>query len=105
MKLAVMLFMFFTTAVTTFEANAEEPQKFRSPMEEVNYGIGVEVIRNYKNLGIDIDLEMVIKGMKDGLSGKTLIPDKELRRIMTTFQTEIRQKNFRNRVDTNTNKQ
>jgi hypothetical protein len=96
--------MFFTTSVTTFNVSAEEIQKFRSPMEEVNYGIGVEVIRNYKNLGIDIDLEMVIKGMKDGLSGKTLIPEKELRRIMTTFQTEIRQKNSRSRVEINSNK-
>jgi FKBP-type peptidyl-prolyl cis-trans isomerase len=61
-------------------------------MDKVNYGIGVEVIRNYKNQGTEIDLDQVIKGMKDGLSGQTLIPEKELRKIMTAFQTELRQR-------------
>lgn len=74
------------------QAGAEESGMFRSPMDKVNYGIGLEVVRNFKNQGIDVDLDMVIKGMKDGVSGNSLIPDKELRKIMTAFQTELRQK-------------
>ena len=74
------------------QAHAEEQQVFRSPMDQVNYGIGVEVVRNFKNQGIEVDLDMVIKGMKDGLSGKILVSEKELRKTMTAFQTELRQK-------------
>lgn len=76
-----------------FHASAEETQVFKSPMDKVNYGIGVEVARNFKNQGIEVDLDMVIKGLKDGLSGeKLLISEKELRKTMTAFQSELRQK-------------
>ena len=85
-------------------ASAEETQNFRSPMDKVNYGIGVEVIRNFKNQGVQIDIDQVIKGMKDGLSGQTVIPDKELRRIMTDFQTELRQRKSRSRTEIPVNK-
>jgi FKBP-type peptidyl-prolyl cis-trans isomerase FklB len=61
-------------------------------MDQVNYGIGVEVVRNFKNQGIDVDLDMVIRGMKDGLSGNIRVSEKEIRKTMTAFQTELRQK-------------
>lgn len=86
------------------QAGADELQVFRSPMDKVNYGIGVEVIRNFKNQGMEIDLDMVIKGMKDGLSGKLLVPEKELRKTMTDFQTELRQKKTRSRAESPSNK-
>ena len=97
MKLKLLLLAGLVLAVA--QAGAEELQSFRSPMDKVNYGIGVEVIRNYKNMGVEIDLDTVIKGMKDGLSGQTAIPEKELRRIMTDFQTELRQRKARNRIE------
>lgn len=95
MKITTMMIAGFALAAA--QAGAAEPQVFRSPMDKVNYGIGVEVIRNYKSQGVEIDLDMVIKGMKDGLSGKIVVPEKELRRTMTDFQTELRQKRSRSR--------
>jgi UDP-GlcNAc:undecaprenyl-phosphate/decaprenyl-phosphate GlcNAc-1-phosphate transferase len=86
------------------QVGAEQLQTFRSPMDKVNYGIGVEVIRNFKNQGVEIDLDMVIKGMKDGLSGNIAIPEKDLRQIMTAFQTELRQKRSKNKTDSPSNK-
>jgi len=91
MKLILIMVM-AGIGVSAFQAYAEEQQSFRSPMDKVNYGIGVEVVRNFKNQGMEVDLDMVIKGMKDGLSGKILVPEKELRKSMTEFQTELRQK-------------
>jgi hypothetical protein len=59
----------------------------------VNYRIGVNVVRNFKQQGIDIDLEMVVKGMQDAFSGgMILMSEDELRAIMTTFQNELRDK-------------
>lgn len=74
------------------QANAGENQVFRSPMDKVNYGIGVEVVRNFRNQGIEVDLDQVIKGMKDGLSGHVQLSEKELHRVMLAFQNELRQK-------------
>lgn len=72
--------------------NAAELQAFKSPIDKVNYGIGVEVVRNFKSQGIEVDLDLVIKGMKDGLSGTVQLPEKELRRLMSDFQSELRRK-------------
>jgi FKBP-type peptidyl-prolyl cis-trans isomerase len=90
MKLKLMMVM--GIGLLPAQVHAEEQQVFRSPMDQVNYGIGVEVVRNFKNQGIEVDLDMVIKGMKDGLSGKILVSEKELRKTITAFQTELRQK-------------
>lgn len=90
MKMKLMIVV--AGALLAAQVCAEENQTFRSPMDKVNYGIGVEVIRNFKNQGMDVDLDMVVKGMKGGLSGNVLISEKELRKMMTAFQTELRQK-------------
>ena len=75
------------------EAFAGEPQQLKTPEEMTNYSIGVEVIRNFKKQGMDINLDLVIKGMKDALSGgKLLLSDKEIRKAMNAFQAELRQK-------------
>jgi len=37
----------------------------QSQKEKVSYGIGVEAGRNFKRNELDIDLELVIKGLKD----------------------------------------
>jgi FKBP-type peptidyl-prolyl cis-trans isomerase len=72
--------------------SAEGPPAFRSDMDKVNYGIGVDVVRNFQSQGVKINLDLLIQGLKDGLSGKVTISDKELRKIMTGFQTELRQR-------------
>ena len=102
MKIGLLLVVGLVIVAT--QAGAEGLQTFRSPMDKVNYGIGVEVIRNYKNQGMEIDLDTVIKGMKDGLSGHIAIPEKELRRIMTDFQTELRQKRAKSKAELPLNK-
>jgi FKBP-type peptidyl-prolyl cis-trans isomerase FklB len=72
---------------------AGEQPAFKTQLDRVNYGIGVNVIRNFKQQGIDIDLDMVIKGMKDALSGEKLIMSEgELRKIMNDFSSELRRK-------------
>ena len=74
-------------------AHAQEPSPFRSQQDKINYGIGVNVIRNFKQQGVDVGLDMVIKGMQDAFSGgKILIGEEELRAVMTSFQNELRRK-------------
>ncbi len=74
-------------------AHAEEHQVVNSPMDKLNYGIGVETARNLKNQGVDVNLDLLIQGLKDGLSGKPLlVPDKELRGAIVSFQSELRRR-------------
>ncbi len=72
---------------------AEGPDALTDYKEKVSYAIGVETVRNFKNKGVDFDLDMVLKGMKDGLAGTgTLISEKELRSVLISVQSELRRK-------------
>jgi FKBP-type peptidyl-prolyl cis-trans isomerase len=75
------------------QVSAGEPAVLKTQKDMVNYGIGVNLMRNFKQQGIEIDLDLVIKGMRDEASGqKLLVSEKELSATMAGFQTEIRQK-------------
>jgi len=70
-------------------------QPLKTQQDKINYSIGVSTIRNFKQYGTgkEINLEMLIRGMKDELSGKQLLmSEKELRSALTAVQTEIMQR-------------
>jgi len=72
-------------------AYAGEPQALKTPKDKVNYSIGVSVIRNFKQQGVDMDLDRVIQGMKDALSGDSLLmTEEDLRATLMAIQTDIR---------------
>ena len=74
-------------------AGAAEEAVLKTPMDKVNYGIGINLMRNFKYQGIDVDLDLVIKGMRDAQGGgKLLMSEDEMRKIMTAFQAEVRKK-------------
>jgi FKBP-type peptidyl-prolyl cis-trans isomerase FklB len=75
------------------QANAEEIKTLDSLTDKQSYGIGVDLARNFKRLNIQFNLDTFIKGMKDVLSGeKLLMSEKELRLIMSAYQSELMQK-------------
>lgn len=61
--------------------------------DKVSYGIGVQVAKTLKNQGIDINSDLLIKGLRDALSGqKLLMSDDELNNTMAALQQEMTQK-------------
>lgn len=75
------------------QANAEEAQVLKTQRDVQSYGIGVNVAKSFKRDAVDIDLGLLVKGMKDVMAGdKLLMPEKELRLAMNSFQSELRQK-------------
>ena len=72
---------------------AEDQLQQKGQKEKISYAIGVETARNFKNQGVDFDLEYVLKGMKDGMAnGSLLLSDKELRSLLISVQSELRRK-------------
>jgi len=86
-------------AVVLFTAQcAQEPTELKTEKDKVNYGIGVSVAKNFKQQGIDVDVDMMVKGLKDELGGKKLLmSDDELRKTMTAYQQELRRKQMQAR--------
>jgi FKBP-type peptidyl-prolyl cis-trans isomerase FklB len=75
------------------QVNAEETSPIKSQNDKLSYGLGVDMARNIKKQNLEVDTELIIKGIKDGLAGgKLLISDKELRGVMNDLKNEMRKK-------------
>lgn len=82
-------------AVTLVSASlpAQETPVLNSEVDRVNYGIGVGVARNFSNQGLEVNLDLVIRGMRDAHAGAPLLlTEEELARTMNAFQKELRQR-------------
>ena len=74
-------------------ANKPQPASVKTPIDKASYALGVEVAKNLKTQGIEINKDLMIKGITDVLSGeKLLFTDQELRKTMEDFQADIRRK-------------
>lgn len=83
MSVAGMLLM-------SLQGQAEDQSPLKTQRDKVSYGIGVDMIRNFKKQGIDVDLDLVIKGMRDGSAGaKLLISDAEMIKNLADYQKEL----------------
>jgi FKBP-type peptidyl-prolyl cis-trans isomerase len=65
----------------------------KSDKDKLSYGIGADLGRNLKRLEIEVDPELVRKGLLDALSGaKPMMSDEEVRGVLTGLQAQIQRK-------------
>ncbi|HET7831615.1 MAG TPA: FKBP-type peptidyl-prolyl cis-trans isomerase [Gallionella sp.] len=73
------------------QANAAEMPVLKTDKEKLSYVIGVSTGRNFKKAGTDVDLDLMMKGIKDGMAGEKLpVTEKELRKVMNGYQSDVR---------------
>jgi len=74
-------------------AGAAETPQLKTQKDKISYGIGVDVARNFKRLGVDVDMDVLVKGLKDGMAGeKLMMTEDDLRATMTAYMEDLRQK-------------
>jgi hypothetical protein len=72
---------------------AADPVVLKSEKDRINYAIGVNMINTVKQQGGEVNLDIMIKGMMDGLTGENLLmSEDELRRILAARQSELAEK-------------
>ena len=71
---------------------AEDKPAFKDPKEKSSYSIGANWGNNLKRQDVEVDLEAMIKGLKDGLAGKSALTDQELREALNALNQELRTK-------------
>lgn len=75
------------------QVSAGEPPVFKTQKEKVSYGIGVDMSRNFKQQGLDLDADNVMKGFRDESSGgKLLMTEEDIRATLSAYQNELLQK-------------
>lgn len=73
---------------------------FQNKRDALSYAVGVNTARNLSKEGMDVNTEMVLKGMSDALNGnRTLLSEKEMRSAMSGLITDMRQKMRSNRKE------
>jgi FKBP-type peptidyl-prolyl cis-trans isomerase len=74
-------------------AGAAETPQLKTQKDKISYGIGVDVARNFKRLGVDIDMDVLVKGLKDGMAGeKLMMTEDDLRATISAYMEDLRQK-------------
>jgi FKBP-type peptidyl-prolyl cis-trans isomerase len=74
----------------TGSAVGADETTLKSEKDKVSYTIGVFSGKNLKQQSVDVDRDIMLKGIKVGLSGeKILLTDQEMQEVMTAFQKEL----------------
>jgi len=85
--------VFIAIILLAGQVNAQESQPLKSQKEKISYIIGMDLGNNFKKQSVDIDPDILARGIKDALSGaKPQLSDQEARESMTSFEKEIRAK-------------
>lgn len=91
MLFAVMVFAFSLLTNAGCEKKSMETQK-----DKVSYSIGWQIGGNFKSQNIDVDTDIILRGIKDAQSGaKPELTEKEMQEVMMTFQNEMREKQMK----------
>ena len=70
--------MLIMTGLATMIANAASKDDLKDQKKRFGYGLGANYARNLKQNNLDVDLDMFLQGMRDFLSGESLMSDQEI---------------------------
>ena len=75
------------------QAGAEGPKAPETQKEKVSYTIGADTGRVLRQQEIEVDIDLLVKGLKDGLSGgKLLMNDQDIEAARNSVQNELKRK-------------
>ncbi len=80
----------FGVLILACRAGAGESQSLKTQKERVSYTIGVDTARVLRQQEIEVDLDILVRGLRDGMSGeKLLMTDQELLATREATQKEL----------------
>jgi FKBP-type peptidyl-prolyl cis-trans isomerase len=79
-----------TAAATASPSPADST--FKTEKDKVSYAIGKQVADNLTRQSLDVDPDVLMKGLKDELAGKSLMTDAEAHTTMSQLFAELRAK-------------
>jgi FKBP-type peptidyl-prolyl cis-trans isomerase FklB len=79
-----------SSAASPSPALSDSPLKTQK--DKVSYAIGMQVANNLNRQSLDVDPDVLMKGLKDTMAGKSLMTDAEARTTMSQVFAELRAK-------------
>ena len=75
------------------EAEAAAPAEELTQMQKVSYCIGLDMGGNFKQMELDVDTDLLTKGLKAGLTdADPMFTKEEIQKVMMEFQKEMMEK-------------
>ncbi|MEN6424634.1 MAG: peptidylprolyl isomerase [Phycisphaerales bacterium] len=88
-----MLLVFGALAVTVpagLARAAVDPNEFKTEIDKVSYIIGSQFASRMKAQGVDVSVEMLVRGIRDALAGQqSPFSEEEQKTIMSAFQQQL----------------
>jgi len=89
----LLLMVMFVACGKAASESAAKPLKSEdldSQKKKVSYAIGLDIGKNFKARAMDIDMEILIQGLRDAQgSGEPLLKQEEIQQVMTQFQQDM----------------
>jgi FKBP-type peptidyl-prolyl cis-trans isomerase len=81
-------------SLSAYPKDKQEPSpRLVTQQSQTSYAIGVEMARNFKRLGLNLDIDTIIKGLRDGTEGKALLlSEEELRKTLESHYASLKDK-------------
>jgi FKBP-type peptidyl-prolyl cis-trans isomerase FklB len=89
---SLLLVIFGACGKTAGVASAKtlKTEDLNSQKKKVSYAIGLDIGKNFKERAMDVDMEILIQGLRDAQgSGKPLLSSEEIQKTMTQFQQDM----------------
>jgi FKBP-type peptidyl-prolyl cis-trans isomerase FklB len=84
------LLALFGILLLASQVNAEENLVLKNQKDKISYIIGMDIGRNLKKQSIDLDPDVLARGIKDAISGrKALMTEQEIQETTAAFQKEM----------------
>lgn len=81
--------LLLASGCTAGEKKAAKPE-LKDLKDKVSYSIGLNIGQDFKRQDMDIDADLLAKGIKDAVSGaQPLLTEEQIRETITTYQKEM----------------
>ena len=88
-----LLLMIFSACGKAASDSAAKPLKaedLNDQKKKVSYAIGLDIGKNFKERAMDLDMEILIQGLRTAqASGQPLLSSEEIQKVMTQFQQDM----------------
>lgn len=89
--------IFIVLAGQTWAADMTE---IKTEKDKLSYSIGASIGKNLKKDASDVNLDVLIKGMKSAIAGeKLLMSDNDVRQVMASYQNDLRKRSLLTRQE------
>ena len=85
--------IFLAGALLASSAFSQQPAQLKDERDKVSYSIGLDIGNTFKKQGMDINADVLMTALKDGMSGnKPAMTEEEVKQTMTAYSKTMMEK-------------